>query len=282
MKNNLYIKLFKIFAVLLLVVLLAGCSKSGSGPNPIPENNWFYFLPYKLVEFFVHTFAGNFALAIIVSTIIVRTALWPVYAKSNAMNKNMQEMQPEIAALNAKYAGRTDQESARLKQMEMMQIYKKHGVNPLGCLLPFLQMPVFIAMYQVVTRVPDTFIARGKGDKIWSDFLWGAFDLSKPDSTYILPILVAGTMFLQQWLMMNFNKKNKTTNQSAQAGQMQSMMKMMMIIFPVMMFILAMSSPSALALYWIVGTLYSTAQMVISKKPWKKEKNNEVIDLTKK
>ncbi len=282
MRNIIKMKIFKVALVLFPIILLTGCTGASDGPEPISKGNWFLFLPYKLVEFFIHTFQGNFALAIIISTIIIRTALWPIYAKSNAMSKNMQTMQPELQKINEKYAGRTDSEAARQKQAEIMALYRQHGVNPLGCFLPLLQMPVFWAMYQVVTRIPTTFEARGKGADIWSDFLWGAFDLSERDSTFILPILVALTMILQQWIMFHTNKKGKTGG-NQQNQQMQSMMKMMMIIFPVLMFIFAFQSPAALSLYWIVGTLYSTAQMIISKKPWKKEEEkNEVIDLTKK
>ena len=96
---------------------------------------------------------GSFAIAILVTTLIVRSLAWPIYAKSNDLSMKMSIAQPDIDRINRKYAGREDVESKQKMQLELMQVYKKHKINMFGCLLPFLQMPIFIAMFNVVRRI---------------------------------------------------------------------------------------------------------------------------------
>ncbi len=270
------------------LLIFTACGNEGGtfdSTKAISKENVFLFLPYQLVRALVYLFQGHYWLAIIFGTIIIRTLLWPIYAKSNNMQNKMQEMQPEIQALEQKYAGRTDQESQRMKQMEMMGIYKNHGMNLLGCLLPFLQFPVFLAMYQVMVRLPMTFQDRGEGANITTKFLF--WDLADSpilkDGSFILPIMVGLLMLLQFYVTNHISKKRKAnapkTQSNPQAEQMQSVMKIMMLVFPVFMVIVTFQASLALSLYWIVGTSYSTGQMLISKKPWRKDDNT--IDVTK-
>src|SRR5690606_37532877 len=99
---------------------------------------------------------GHYGVVIILATIIVRTLAWPIYAKTNDLSLKMQLVGPEQAKLEAKYEGKTDPESMQRKQMEMMQLYKKYGIGLGGCLLPFIQFPIFIAFFQTLQRVPLT------------------------------------------------------------------------------------------------------------------------------
>lgn len=99
---------------------------------------------------------GNYGIVIIISTIIVRTCAWPIYAKTNDMSLKMSLMGPEQAKIQARYEGKTDQESQQRMQMEMMNLYKKYGVGVGGCLMPFIQFPLFIAFYTTLQRIPYT------------------------------------------------------------------------------------------------------------------------------
>src|SRR5699024_1378810 len=113
-------------------------------------------------------------------------------------SKAMQEIQPELKALQEKYSSKDANTQQKLQQ-ETMKLFQKHGVNPLaGCLPVFVQMPILIAMYHAIMRTTE--IQSG-------EFLW--FQLGTPD--YILPLIAAGATFLQQKLMMyiiNFCCKN--------------------------------------------------------------------------
>ena len=147
-------KYILIASVLLAALFLTGCStanKDGSY-NPIEGFN-------SAIDLLVWPMAGlmwgigktvafgNYGVVIILATIIVRTCAWPIYAKTNDMSLKMQLMAPEQAKIQKRYEGKTDQESQQRMQMEMMQLYKKYGVGVGGCLMPFVQFPLFIAFF---------------------------------------------------------------------------------------------------------------------------------------
>jgi YidC/Oxa1 family membrane protein insertase len=231
---------------------------------------------------------GYYGLVIIVATIIVRTLAWPIYAKTNDMTLKMQLMAPDQAKLEAKYAGKTDPESNQRKQMEMMQLYKKYGVGFGGCLLPFVQFPIFIAFYQTLQRVPVT---RDPQYKLDFSFLNGNFfgidlfrsRLDEPVTTYqtwgiiILAALVGITQILSQILATKRQKKTKAdaqgnvpayrqTQSTDVQKQTEMTMKIMMYGMTAMMVFFVYSSTAALGLYWLVGNVYSTLQAHMSAK----------------
>ena len=117
--------------------------------------NWIFLqVPIGFLMALISGLFGNsFAIGILFTTIIVRTLAWPIYAKTNDMSLKMSVAQPDMQRLERKYAMRKDPESQQRKQMEMMQIYKKHNISMWGCFLPILQMPIFLAMFQVVRRI---------------------------------------------------------------------------------------------------------------------------------
>jgi len=208
MKNSKKLQLLVL--TLVLVIMLSGCS-SNTYTSPVGAPGGWGWLQWTVEQisnltYWVSNFGGGYYfVGLIIVTLIVRTVGWPIYAKSNALTLNMQQAQPELDRLKEKYQGKSDETSQKKMQAETMAIYKKYGINPFGCLLPFLQMPIFIAMYQVVRRVP---LSNGmidgvvtEGVKNYSDlnysFLW-IKDLGGPDPLYILPILVGALMFFYQ------------------------------------------------------------------------------------
>lgn len=271
-------RIFLLITTIFTFMTLTGCNPYTTGENgdrlPVPIDPasggiWdkIFVNPIsEVLEFTAGLFDNSFAMGILLTTIIVRTVLFPIYTKSNDASAKMQEMQPEMKKLQEKYAGKKDPDSQRAMQVEMMALYKEYGVNPLaGCLLPFLQMPVFMAMYHSVVRTPRTLEVEGK--TLNTKLLW--MDLSTiPQenlwSYIIIPILVAGTMILLQ--------KISTMNLSPEAKNNQ-MMKMMIWIMPAMMASFAFMQPAALGFYWFVGNLYSTIQTIVVKKPFKKLRN---------
>jgi len=199
---------------------------------------------------------NNFGLAIITLTIIVRAATIPLTLKQLHSTKAMQSMQPQLAELHKKY-GKDKQRMAQ----EQMRLYKESGVNPAGCVLPMLiQMPIWIALFQSIIRVlavvPEDFLGLSKYlysswpqvfslVPLGSHFLW--LDLATPDKFLLLPILVGGTMWVQQKMVMT----------SAADPRQQAQSQMMLWMMPIMFAFLTTQFPSGLALYWVVSNIIS-------------------------
>jgi len=252
---------------------LSGCAKVYKGKNmkEIYPLNYDYFWdrifvqPIAWLLDIITSNTGSYAIGIVLATIIIRTILFPIYTKSNDTSTKMQVIQPQVKQINEKYAGKTDPDSRNKKQFEIMKLYKDNNVNMLaGCLMPFLQMPIFLAMYNAVVKVPVTYNYTESN----LTFL-GLLNLSKPGPVYFLPILVAGTAILLQYVSMYGLTPEAKNNPT---------MKMMMWLMPGMMFVFSYSQATALSLYWIVGNIYSTLQIIFVKKPFKKDKDNNVVE----
>ncbi len=199
---------------------------------------------------------NSFGLTIIILTIIIRTLMYPLTLKQLRASKAMQSLQAEVAEIRKKYA-KDKQKAAQ----EQMKLYKESGMNPAGCLLPMLiQMPVWIALYQSIIRVlavaPEDFLSLSQHlYSSWSlvfsqvplvsKFLW--LDLAIPDGWLLLPILVGGTMWLQQKMMIAPTADPKQQAQS----------RMMLWMMPLMFAFLTMTFPSGLALYWVTSNVIS-------------------------
>ncbi len=196
-----------------------------------------------------HLWPHNYGVAIILLTILVRIVFWPITRKSTESMKRMQEIQPLVKAVQAKY-----KDNVQKQQQEIMALYKEHKVNPLGGCLPMLiQIPVFIALFVVLRSAIELRFAH---------FLW-IKDLSQPENLFpgilpfglslnILPIFMAATMFWQQKL---------TPSASADPNQQKIMMFM-----PIMMLVMFYNFASGLALYWTTQNILMIAQQLTMKK----------------
>ena len=200
-----------------------------------------------------HILAGEFGLAIIALTVIVRLASWPLNKRQLKSTKALQDLQPKMQELQKKH-GKNQQKL----QQEMMKLYKEAGVNPLGCLWPMLvQFPIWIALYQSIMRAlattPENLLALHRHLYSWevvrnaiplsSRFLW--LDLGSPDPYFILAIVVGGTMWVQQ----------KMTQAPSADPRQQSTARMMTLMMPLMFGILTLMFPSGLALFWAVSNI---------------------------
>ena len=202
-----------------------------------------------LVDFVVHVLkaingvVGNYGIAIIIVTFLMRIIVFPLTLKQEKSMKKMRDLQPELEKIKEKY-----KDNPQELQRRTAEIYKENGVNPLGGCLPLLiQMPIFVALYYA-------FI----GDAIPADakFLW--FTLKQPDRLFmlgkfafnLLPILNVGVTFIQQKIMTSATS-GQETNQ-----QMQSMLYMM----PLMMLFIFYNMPSGVTLYYLVSGALSLVQ----------------------
>ncbi|SEO40546.1 protein translocase subunit yidC [Amphibacillus marinus] len=246
-------KVLLLAALIGLVVVLAGCGDINETITPESTGIWNSYFVYPLSWVIItvsNFFGGNFGIAIILVTLVIRLILVPLNVKQLKSSKSMQDIQPELQGLREKYSSKDAQTQQKLQQ-ETMELFKKHKVNPAaGCLPVFVQMPIMIGLYHAIMRTP------GLQD---GSFLW--FELSQPDPYYILPIIAAGATFLQQKLTM------AGTNATQNAGNPQ--MTMMLYMMPVMIGVMSMFFASALSLYWVVGNVFMVVQTIFIRKPFK-------------
>ena len=182
----------------------------------------------------------NYGWAIVFATIIINFLLLPLKYTSLKSMKKMSVLQPQIAAINDKYKGMSMTDpKAQLKNQEVMDLYKKHGVNPMGgCVPMMLQIPFFIAFYKVLSSAIEL---RG------ADWLWVA-DLSRPETLAlrVLPVAMIASQFVMQKM---------TPATTADPAQQR-----MMLLMPVMMGFMFYGVSAGLVLYWLTGNLVGIAQ----------------------
>jgi YidC/Oxa1 family membrane protein insertase len=222
---------------------------------------------------------NNFVLAIAVLTIVIRLITLPLNLRQQKTSLKMQSMQPEIQSIQKKYKD---------NPAKMQEEFKKIGYNPTesltGCLPLLIQFPILIGLYRaIITILGSTPLALFElTDRVydWVDglidvatilpvankFLW--LNLAIPDPYYILPVLVFGTMFIQQRLMSPAKKKNdKGKEASPMAGMTQSMQYTM----PLMFGFFSLSFPSGLSIYFILSNLIGIGQGYITRANMAKE-----------
>ncbi len=198
------------------------------------DYGWLWFLSEPLFSFVVWIFGlvGNWGLAIILLTIVVKIALFPLMARSYKSMAKMRKVAPKLKRLQERYAD----DKQKLSQ-EMMGLYKKEGANPLGGCLPMLmQMPVFFALYWVLYESVELRHA---------PFIGWIVDLSAMDPYFVLPILMGASQYGMQMM-----------NPPMPDPMQQQMMKIMPLFFCVIMAFF----PAGLVLYWVVNNLFSFAQ----------------------
>lgn len=185
---------------------------------------------------------GNWGLAIILLTIVIKIVLFPLTHWSYVSMRNMQAIKPLIDEINRKYSAPEDRER---KNQALLELYKTHKINPMmGCLPMILQMPIWIALYSMLARSVELYHSKF--------FLW-IDDLSQRDPYFIMPLLLGASMFLQQ-------KLTPQTTDSTQA-------RMMMYFMPVMFTTFMLFLPSGLNLYILVSTVLTILQQKFMYKP---------------
>ena len=258
-------KLGLTLTLVLAVGLLSGCSIS---QVPITSETasglWdkVFVLPLAtFITFLYNILSQNLGFAIILATAIIRLILMPLYSKSNKSMAVMQEIQPEMQKIQKKYENKKDQASQAKMQTEMMDLYKKYNYNTMmGCILPFLQMPVFLAFYQAISRHPLI------KDAAAAEFFGINLGATGTMPNYILAFIVAGLTILSQRMM------NKNMASSAQQNQTSNMMmKVMTYYFPFAMFSITIGTPFAFGLYFLTGQIMTIVQYLIFKKPQAKK-----------
>ncbi len=199
-----------------------------------------------LLNFF-HGFTKNYGIAIILLTIVIKLAFWPITQKGMKSMKNMQKLQPKIAKLREKFKD----DPARMNQ-EMMGLYKTYKINPLGGCLPMLiQIPFFFALYRVLMAAIEL---RHAPFTLWindlsaPDRLWLGFDIPYLHGLPVLTLLMGLSMYLQQ-------KMTPSIADPTQARIMQ--------LLPIVFTFMFINFASGLVLYWFVNNLLSMLQQYL-------------------
>ncbi|MGK0538703.1 membrane protein insertase YidC [Staphylococcus haemolyticus] len=253
-----------------VMVFLAGCDYSKSSNRDGFFYNTFVEPMSKVLHWLGHSvFNDDYGIAIIVLVLVIRIILLPFmlsnYKNSHLMREKMKVAKPEVDGVQEKVKRARTQEEKMAANQEMMEVYKKYDINPmksaLGCLPVLIQMPVVMGLYFVLRyRI-------GGGIAEHPHFLW--FNLIHPD---IWITIIAGVLyFIQAWVS------------SKQMPQEQRQMTyMMMIVSPIMIIWISLSSASALGLYWSVSAAFLVVQTYFANMYYEKVAQREVAPMIEK
>ena len=198
---------------------------------------WFISQPLLVLLKLLYSFIGNWGVAIIAITILVKMALYPLTKAQYTSMAKMRALQPKMQQLKERYG-----DDRQKMGQATMELYRKEKVNPMGGCLPLLlQMPIFLALFYVFLESPELRHA---------EFMFWLTDLSAKDPYYVLPILFGASMFLTQ----------KLQPMTVTDPMQQKMMTYMPIVFT--FFFILFPFPSGLVLYWLVSNLITIAQML--------------------
>lgn len=204
----------------------------------------FIAIPFLYVLHFFHRFTGSYGLDIVLLTVLIKVLMAPLTHKSFVSMKQMQKLQPQMERLKEKYGD--DKEKLN---KEIMELYRRNGVNPLGGCLPMVaQFPVFIGLYNALSTPIELRHA---------PFMW-IKDLSRPDweslpftvgdwhlGIPVLTILMGASMFVQQWMTPSAGDPNQ---------------RKMMMLMPLMFTFMFVSFPAGLTVYWLINNILSIGQ----------------------
>ena len=199
-----------------------------------------------------NVFLGNFGVAIIVFTILMRLLTMPLTMRQIRSSRSLSALQPRLQELQKKY------KDPKRRQEETMKLYREAGVNPLGCLLPMLvQFPIWIGLFQAlritVGGTPESVIGLSQRLYPWgyieqavpleNNFLW--MDLGQPDTSLILAFIVFASTYVQQRLATPATTDPRT----------QSTNQMMLWMMPLMFAFFTLQVPSGLGVYWAMSNI---------------------------
>lgn len=239
-------KLFLFFMLVITATMLGGCSGVAN------QTGFFY-------DFFVRPFAwliheigialgGNFGLALIIITLLIRLVLMPfmlkTYKNQQLMKVKMDKLKPEMEEIQKRSKQAKNQEEQQKIQLEMMELYKKHGVNPLnmGCLPILIQMPILMGLYYAI---------RSSKEIASHTFLW--FNLGHSDMTMTI---LAGLVYFTQ----------AQVSLATVLEEQRKQMRLFSYMSPVMIIFISLNAPAALPLYWAVGGIFLIIQTYIGRK----------------
>ena len=215
------------------------------------EYGWFTFISkplFKVLEWF-HGLVGNWGWAIVLVTLSLKLILFPLSYKGMMSMQKLKDLAPKMKEIKEKYGKDPQKMNA-----QMMELYKKHGANPMGgCLPMLLQIPIFFAIYRVLLNAVEL---QGAEWMLWIT------DLSLKDPFFVLPLLMGVSMWYQQRITPN------TMTDPMQQKIFQWLPAVMTVFF--------ISFPAGLVLYWLVNNIFTIAQQFVINNAYEKQKATAV------
>ena len=199
------------------------------------DYGWFTFIakPMFILLQFIQGYVGNWGWTIVILTVLIKLVLYPLSYKGMVSMQKLKDLAPKMKEIQAKY-----KDDKQKQSMHMMELYKKHGANPMGGCLPLiLQIPVFFAIYRVLLNAIEL-----KG----AEWIFWIQDLAEMDPYFVLPILMGATMFLQQKITPN--------------TMQDEMQKKIFQFLPVIFTFFFLWFPAGLTLYWFINNLFTIGQ----------------------
>ena len=199
------------------------------------DYGWFTFIakPMFLLLQFIQGYVGNWGWTIVILTILIKLVLFPLSFKGMVSMQKLKDLAPKMKEIQVKY-----KDDKQKQSMHMMELYKKHGANPMGGCLPLiLQIPVFFAIYRVLLNAIEL-----KG----APWMFWVHDLAEMDPYFVLPILMGATMFIQQKITPN--------------TMQDEMQKKIFQFLPVIFTFFFLWFPAGLTLYWFINNLFTIGQ----------------------
>ena len=199
------------------------------------DYGWFTFIakPMFLLLQFIQGYVGNWGWTIVILTVLIKLVLFPLSFKGMVSMQKLKDLAPKMKEIQAKY-----KDDKQKQSMHMMELYKKHGANPMGGCLPLiLQIPVFFAIYRVLLNAIEL---KGAPWMLW------IHDLAEMDPYFVLPILMGATMYIQQKITPN--------------TMQDEMQKKIFQFLPVIFTFFFLWFPAGLTLYWFINNLFTIGQ----------------------
>jgi len=235
-----------------------------------------FYQPILNLVVFLYNIFGDLGIAIIAITLIIKLILWPLSNKSIKSQKALQELQPKIDELKAKF-----KDDKQAMSVALMQLYKENKVNPFSSCLPLIiQLPFLIAIFRVFQdgfaqkhlELLYSFVAMPVGGVI-NTMSFGFFDLSQ--RSIALAVLAGLAQFWQGKMLQAKKPEIKTTG--AKDEQMLTIMnKQMLYVMPVITVVIGIGFPAGLTFYWFLTTVFTAVQQLIVFKSNKKKSENIV------
>ncbi len=239
-------RLLLMMGLVSLVVLLSACGTSEVSAQS--TGFWERYVVYYFAEAIKWlSVGGSRGMGIILFTLIIRIILLPLMNFQTKSMRKTQELQPKLKELQQQYSSKDTATQQKLRE-EQQRLYAENGVNPYaGCLPLVVQMPILMAIWQAISRVPEL----REGSFMWLNVL------GNPDPYFILPILAAiftfGSTYLSSMSQVESNPS----------------MKIMTYMMPVMILVMGINLPSALSLYWVVSNAFQVGQTLLINNPYK-------------
>jgi len=198
---------------------------------------------------------SNYGWSIIIITLLIRIILMPITNKTVAQSENLKKAKPELDRLEKKYSNKTDKDSLMQKNQEMMLIYKKNNINPMsGCLFSFLQVPLFFAFYESLSRIPAIYETKFLFFQLGTSPMVG---VQNGHWYYAISVIL---IFLVTFYSFKLNPT------AAVGSEQEKQMKTFTYVFVGLIVFASISMPTCIAIYWIINNSFTVIQNLIVKR----------------